>query len=146
MEPGGIGIPLVVYSAMLTRGVDAEDGVVCDMDTGFAMGSMIGRHNYATQELVNLLLFGRAHSNVFNGTHVMSGSTASDSITLRGAPCQGEVGFLSLFENYGNIEVGSYMKTPVFPIWVVCSESHYSCMFGANASVLSLNPTAVIPI
>ncbi len=47
-EPKGYGIPLVVYSALLTRGVE-EDGVSADMDQGFGECSMIGRHNYATQ-------------------------------------------------------------------------------------------------
>lgn len=27
------------------------------------------------------------------------------------------------------LKVGSHLKTPKFPIWVVCSESHFSVLF-----------------
>lgn len=30
---------------------------------------------------------------------------------------------------YGYLEVGSFLKTPQLPIWVVCSESHFSSLF-----------------
>ncbi len=42
-------MPLVVYSAMLTRGVDPATGCLSDMDTVIGSAAMIGRHNYATQ-------------------------------------------------------------------------------------------------
>ena len=43
----GPGIPLLVYSALLTRGVG---DVVADMDTGMGgAATLIGAHNYATQ-------------------------------------------------------------------------------------------------
>jgi ubiquitin carboxyl-terminal hydrolase MINDY-3/4 len=80
---------LVVYSVLLTRGIDGEDSVLSDMDQGFGACSMIGRHNYATQELVNLLLYGRAHSNVFDGTHSLPGEKPGEFIVLRGTPFQG---------------------------------------------------------
>jgi len=44
------------------------------------------------------------------------------------------IGFLSLFEHYENISVGSHLKCPHHPIWVICSESHYTVAF-------SLDPT-----
>ena len=40
-----------------------------------------------------------------------------------------EVGFLTLFEWYGYLEVGAYYKRPAYPVWVVCSESHFSTVF-----------------
>lgn len=43
------------------------------------------------QELVNLLLCGRAHSNVFNGLHVIPGDKPGEDVTLRGLPAQGTV-------------------------------------------------------
>ena len=46
-----------------------------------------------------------------------------------GPPKQTEVGFLTLFEHYGYVQVGSHMKKPKSPVWVVCSESHYSVFF-----------------
>ena len=52
-------------------------------------------------------------------------STGSDHV-LKGAHKQSAVGFLSLFEHYDIIRVGSFFKDPQFPIWVICSESHYT--------------------
>lgn len=34
-------------------------------------------------------------------------------------------------------KVGDYLKTPETPIWVVCSESHYSVIFCADRSIVS---------
>ncbi|GLD92759.1 hypothetical protein PINS_up001338 [Pythium insidiosum] len=48
---------------------------------------------------------------------------------LKGIPSRCTVGFLSLFEAYEYIQVGSFLKKPQFNIWVVCSESHYSVFF-----------------
>jgi hypothetical protein len=47
---------------------------------------------------------------------------------------QGEVGFLTLFEAYKSLEVGIHLKVPVHPVWVVCSESHYSTLFSPDPS------------
>ena len=42
---------------------------------------------------------------------------------------QNDIGFLTLFEAFGNVSVGDNYKMPSCPIWVVCSESHYSVLF-----------------
>ncbi len=49
MEEHGPGVPLVVYSSMLTRGVSPTTGCLSDMDTVIGSLAMIGKHNYATQ-------------------------------------------------------------------------------------------------
>lgn len=54
---------------------------------------------------------------------------SDDAVTLRGIPNRGLVGFLSLHEAYRYTEVGAHLKTPTAPVWVVCSESHYSVLF-----------------
>ncbi len=36
-------------------------------------------------------------------------------------------------------KVGAYLKTPRYPIWVVCSESHFSVLFGLQRELLT-NP------
>lgn len=36
-------------------------------------------------------------------------------------------------------QVGAHMKTPHCPIWVVCSESHFSVLFGLQRELLT-NP------
>lgn len=34
-------------------------------------------------------------------------------------------------------KVGVHLKTPRFPIWVVCSESHFSVLFGLQRELLT---------
>lgn len=35
------------------------------------------------------------------------------------------------------LEVGSYLKTPRYPIWLLCSESHFSVLFGLQRELLT---------
>lgn len=92
---------------------------------------LMGMHGYCSMEMVNLLIHGRAVSNVFND------SVYLDNLELRGPNKRNEIGLLSLFEHYKSCEVGSYYKTPKYPIWVVCSESHFSVIFGLKKEILN---------
>lgn len=162
-RPGGAGVCLVVCSAVLSRGLvgTARDASGCD--AGPPPPPLIGQHSYASQELVNLLLFGRAFGQVFDGDRSFGDAPAAPlrrargdgdcgpellarlqgrggaaegagraeeaEMVLRGVPCACEVGFLTLFEAYGHVEVGPSLKEPGAPVWVVCSESHYSVLY-----------------
>ncbi|RHY94639.1 hypothetical protein DYB35_005503 [Aphanomyces astaci] len=129
----GYGVVLVVASVMLTRGLAT---VEADMDTATGtVPTLIGAHDYCTQEMVNLLLLGYACSNVFDGTKDLGGGddATSSSMVLRGVQKRSVVGFLTLFEAYDYMVVGDHLKVPVDNIWVVCSESHYSVMFADPA-------------
>merc|ERR1711957_295127 len=53
---------------------------------------------------------------------------------LQGAPRRAPVGFLSLFEAFKCIEVGSRYKGPSCPVWIVCAESHYTVLFAADST------------
>ncbi|CAM9382493.1 unnamed protein product, partial [Heterosigma akashiwo] len=97
---------------------------------------LMSRHGYASQEMVNLLLIGNAYSNVFDGEQTMEGE-GSDVIRLRGNPGKSEIGFLTLFEAYDYVLVGQNYKTPEHPIWVICSESHYSTIFSTDPDFFS---------
>lgn len=33
--------------------------------------------------------------------------------------------------------MGAYLKSPSYPIWVVCSESHFSVLFGLQRELLA---------
>ena len=68
MDPNGWGVVLLVVSAALSRGVHV---VRQDMDE--KNNSLMGMHGYCTQELVNLLITGRAITNVFDGTKDIDG-------------------------------------------------------------------------
>eukprot|EP00762_Andalucia_godoyi_P008371 ANDGO_07355.mRNA.1 Protein FAM188A homolog len=113
-----------LLSMILTRG---GPDVIKKEDFDDPGATLIGSHSYGTQELVNLVLFGRAHSQVFDG------QDDSHGIMLRGCPIRSEIGFLTLLEYYQNVQVGSNLKNPKLPIWVICSESHYSVCWSHSA-------------
>ncbi|XP_064401661.1 probable ubiquitin carboxyl-terminal hydrolase MINDY-4 isoform X2 [Halichondria panicea] len=122
-----------LLSVLLTKGVAS---IQSEMDE--SNGHLIGAHGYCTQELVNLLLTGVAVSNVFDG-EVDMGSKGKEKLVLRGLNKQSEIGLLSLFEHYQSCMVGSNYKDPVYPIWVICSESHFSVLFSHQRWLLE-NP------
>lgn len=130
-NPAGCGLALLLYSLVWTRGVEGIRDRDADDPKQVAM---IGGHGYCTQELVNLMVFGRAYSNVFDGTKRL-GSAQDGWMVLQGAPKRANVGFLSLFEAFQCIEVGTRLKGPFSPVWVVCAESHYSVLFAADSAV-----------
>lgn len=80
------------------------------------------------------MVTGKAHTNVFDGEKRLSEDTL-----LRGITRYGEVGFLTLFEAYGYYSVGKFLKNPRLPIWIVCSESHYSVLFAIDLAVVQKN-------
>lgn len=125
----GFGIILLIYSAILSHGIERTKD-----DMRSAIGeetTLMGRHDYAAQELVNLLLAGGAFPQVFDGQRTLGDEKGSsgDEVLLKGIPNRCEIGFLTLFEKYGYMKVGENMKSPKSPFWVVCSESHYSVLF-----------------
>eukprot|EP01105_Mastigella_eilhardi_P010764 TRINITY_DN249_c1_g1_i6.p1 TRINITY_DN249_c1_g1~~TRINITY_DN249_c1_g1_i6.p1 ORF type:complete len:671 (+),score=168.86 TRINITY_DN249_c1_g1_i6:348-2360(+) len=131
-ERNGNGVALFVLSAVLTRGIERT---ASDMDTSGT--ALMGKWGYACQELVNLLLTGKATSNVFNGDTRLEDD---DSATvLHGVSEQCEIGYLTDMETSGNLEVGSNLKNSLLPIWVIYSESHYTVLFALQQ--LPLQPS-----
>lgn len=141
------------------------------------------------QELVNLLVCGRAVPNVFDNDIELDSGKGNVTL-LKGIKSNCDVGLLSLFEHYNickvnnetwavtpgacfkkhaqqNVgglgaqqlcqilclfavlyvffsyltspafQVGAYLKTPRYPIWLVCSESHFSVLFGLQRELLT---------
>ncbi|XP_041041105.1 probable ubiquitin carboxyl-terminal hydrolase MINDY-4 isoform X2 [Carcharodon carcharias] len=130
-EIGPFGCILLTLSAILSRSIDL---VKSDFDV--PSSTLIGAHGYCTQELVNLLLTGKAVSNVFNDLVELDSGNGNITI-LKGISGRSDIGLLSLFEHYSICKVGSFLKTPKFPIWVVCSESHFSVLFCLKKELMS---------
>ncbi|XP_044056112.1 probable ubiquitin carboxyl-terminal hydrolase MINDY-4 isoform X2 [Siniperca chuatsi] len=130
-ETGVLGCMLLTISAVLSRSIDK---VREDMDVPTT--TLIGAHGYCTQELVNLLLCGRAVSNVFDNDIELDSGNGNMTL-LKGIQGHCDVGLLSLFEHYNICKVGAYLKTPRYPIWLVCSESHFSVLFGLQRELLT---------
>ena len=70
-------------------------------------------------------------SNTFDYTVTLEGGggPGDPATVLRGVEERAEVGLLSLFEHYQSTTVGEHLKTPAFPVWLVCSESHFSVLW-----------------
>ena len=132
MQTDGNGTICLVYSIILSRGIE---NIRDEMD--LRENALLSDHGYASQELINIMLVGRACSNGFNGENDLG-----DGFILKGVHKQAEIGFLTLFEAYGYFEVGSYLKNPVLPIWIVCSESHFSVLFSTDLSLARQTPQA----
>ncbi|XP_012330550.2 probable ubiquitin carboxyl-terminal hydrolase MINDY-4 [Aotus nancymaae] len=129
-EVGPYGCILLTLSAILSRSTE-----LIRQDFDVPTSHLIGAHGYCTQELVNLLLTGKAVSNVFNDMVELDSGDGNITL-LRGIAARSDIGFLSLFEHYNVCQVGCFLKTPRFPIWVVCSESHFSILFSLQPGLL----------
>eukprot|EP00750_Incisomonas_marina_P017357 INCI20272.1.p1 GENE.INCI20272.1~~INCI20272.1.p1 ORF type:complete len:585 (-),score=95.94 INCI20272.1:81-1835(-) len=134
-DPHGFGVALLTYSAILSRGLKRVKMDACQL--GMSQ-PFIGEHCYAAQELVNLLVAGGAYSNVFDGVRELDDvdPQTGDKTKLYGIPRRGAVGCLTLYEHYGYVKCGNNFKIPEHPIWVICSESHYSCFFSTQNKCL----------
>lgn len=55
--------------------------------------------------MVNLLLTGRAVSNVFNDVMELDSGDGSDPMILKGLNARSDIGLLSLFEHYRSCQV-----------------------------------------
>ncbi|KAL9961433.1 hypothetical protein ACROYT_G030371 [Oculina patagonica] len=124
------GCILLLYSVILSRSIQT---VISDMDE--PTNTLMGAHGYCTQEMVNLVVTGKAVSNTFDNTMEIDTGGAKKNV-FKGLEKQSDIGLLSLFEHYKSCEVGVNFKTPKYPIWVICSESHFSVLFSVDRNLL----------
>ncbi|NXN10523.1 MINY4 hydrolase, partial [Indicator maculatus] len=122
-ETGPCGCILLTVSVILSRSIK----LVRD-DFDVPTNRLVGRYSYCTQELVNLLLTGKAVSNVFNNVRELDSGNGNITI-LKGITSHCDIGFLCIFEHYGICQVGCYLKSPRYPIWLVYRESQFSVLF-----------------
>ena len=115
-----------VVSLILTRGLET---LKLDMDD--FENPMVGRFGHCSQELVNLMLTGKATSNVFDGQQDLG-----DGLLLRGVSAESPlpIGYLSELESLRYITVGNTFKFPTYPLWIVGSSTHYTVLFGLKFS------------
>ena len=101
------------------RGIDV---VKSDMDDSST--PLISRFGQCSQEILNLVLFGVATSNVFDGDQNIG-------MPLRGVPTDANVpiGLLSELEALRYVTVGSKLKNPIYPFWLIGSTNHYTLLF-----------------
>ena len=127
------GVAQLLLSVILTRTLT---GLAADMDEP---SPLVARFGHCTQELLNLLLTGRARSNAFDGEQDLGGG-----LLVRGIDARPIVGYLSALEALRYLVVGSFYKRPLLPVWVVGSESHFSMLWGVDVRVNDEAPSAVL--
>ncbi|KAI9993252.1 hypothetical protein PInf_015330 [Phytophthora infestans] len=127
------GVINFTFSVLRTKSVAA---VREEMDD--PSNTLTGAFGHCTQELVNLLLTGKAVSNVFDGS-VPMGDTG---LYLHGVPYRARIGYLTQLEALRYCQVGSYYKSPQFPVWVLGSSSHFSVGFALDARICEESASA----
>lgn len=56
---------------------------------------------------------------------------------MRGVDKQNPIGFLALLEYLRYCEVGTFLKSPSHPIWVLGSETHLTVLFSTEKRLVS---------
>ncbi|KAK7475360.1 hypothetical protein BaRGS_00033378 [Batillaria attramentaria] len=120
------GVLLFLYSLLLSKGLEQIKNEVEDPTEPM----IDGIYGHGSQSLINLFLTSRAISNVWDNDKDVSG------LKLRGIKRQSTIGFLTLLEHLRYCEVGWYLKNPMFPIWLLGSETHLTVLFSTERSLV----------
>lgn len=121
------GILLLLYTVMCTKGVSG----ICSEMLDPTEPMIDSTYGYGSQSLINLMLTGRAVSHVWDHDQDIGG------LKLRGIDKQNTVGFLALLEHLRYCEVGTFLKSPSHPVWVLGSETHLTVLFSAEKRLVS---------
>uniref|UniRef100_F6S4C0 Ubiquitin carboxyl-terminal hydrolase MINDY n=1 Tax=Ciona intestinalis TaxID=7719 RepID=F6S4C0_CIOIN len=121
------GVVKLLYSIILSKGIN---NVLNEMDNP-EMSLVDPIHGHGSQNLINLMICGQAVSNVFDGDRDVAG------LKLRGITNQVKIGFLTLLEQLRYLKVGNLLKRPVFPIWLVGSETHLSLVYSLDTTLVA---------
>lgn len=118
------GILLLVYSAVLTRGVER-----IRKDFNDSPSPLIGgRFNTCTFELMSLLMRGKANGDVGAFNQITKKPQDWTSGTNEG------IGMLSAeFEKRVGIQLCNRLKTPTQPVWIVHGGDHFTVLAAASA-------------
>ncbi|XP_075067960.1 ubiquitin carboxyl-terminal hydrolase MINDY-3 isoform X2 [Mixophyes fleayi] len=121
------GVLLFLYSVILTKGIENVKNEIEDAEEPL----IDPVYGHGSQSLINLLLTGHAVSNVWDGDRECSG------MKLLGIHSQAHVGFLTLMESLRYCKVGTFLKSPKFPIWVIGSETHLTVFFTKEMTLVA---------
>ncbi|TSK20219.1 Ubiquitin carboxyl-terminal hydrolase MINDY-3 [Bagarius yarrelli] len=107
------GVLLFLYSVILTKGIENIKNEI--EDTSESLIDPV--YGHGSQSLINLLITGHAVSNVWDGDRECSG--------------------MKLHGIHEQATVGSFLKSPKFPIWILGSETHLSVFFTKELSLVA---------
>lgn len=122
-------LPCFVASCVLSRGVDTILAQDFDASGGTgAAGSIFANMNNSSQELVNLLITGRATAGLHDGDRDL------DGLVLQGVSTHCDVGLLSIYEHYDYMRIADRLKYALDHCCYVCfNEAHYTVLFARDA-------------
>ncbi|XP_018421765.1 PREDICTED: protein FAM188A [Nanorana parkeri] len=121
------GVLLFLYSVILTKGIENVKNEIEDAEEPL----IDPVYGHGSQSLINLLLTGHAVSNVWDGDRECSG------MKLLGIHSQTHVGFLTLMMLTAFCRVGSFLKAPKCPIWLIGSETHLTVFFTKEITLVA---------
>ncbi|XP_063593359.1 inactive ubiquitin carboxyl-terminal hydrolase MINDY-4B-like [Penaeus indicus] len=126
------GLLLFVYSLIMTRTFKRVMEDAADVKE-----SLIQPNGHIHPILASLILTGRATPYLHNGI-IYEGNEETMSKPKTGVLKRAEVGHLvcQRSENKFPVAVGSRLKTPTLPIWVVRSDDSYGVLFNPNRELL----------
>lgn len=93
--------------------------------------TLLSHFGHCTQDLVNLLLTGRATSNVMDGDIALGDS----GLMIKGVKKRAKIGYLTHLEALQLCQVGSFLKIPEVPVWMVGSTSHFTVLFCTDRQI-----------
>lgn len=121
------GVLIFMYSIILTKGIETIKAEMQDPTEPLIDGTF----GHGSQSLINLMLTGRAVSNVFDLEKDIAG------FKMQGINQQSQIGFLTLLENLRYCEVGSFLKSCRHPIWLLGSETHLTVFFTKELTLVA---------
>ncbi|XP_016072179.1 PREDICTED: protein FAM188B2 [Miniopterus natalensis] len=130
---GSRGVILFLYSLIFSRTFERLQRDL-DASTTHLLQPNAGGF-LCRQAVLNMILTGRAHPNVFNGCQ-----DGKSQEPLRGVLERSEVGYLQWGKRTsedGPSQVGSMLKTPRLPIWLCDLRGSHGVLFSTNRQLLS---------
>lgn len=128
---GELGVVLFVFSCILTRTLTLTESDRDDLSQ-----PLVQRFGHTSQDLVNLLLCGKAVANIHDGDKFIGGQKGDPNAwALKGVHKKVPCGYLTSLEALRYARVGEFYKNPLYPIWVIGSASHYSVVWSFDSRV-----------
>lgn len=129
--PGALNLLL---SLIVSRGISRI--INRDFDSGHSESCLIGLFGQCTQNLVNLILTGRASANTFDDDKVLG--DLNTGITLRGVRQRPLIGYLSDMNALGYCTVGDRLRLPLYPIWVIGVGDHFTVLYSLDSRLAKI--------
>eukprot|EP01134_Creolimax_fragrantissima_P002078 CFRG2078T1 len=124
------GVLLLLYSVLLTRQPERFLEEMGDVtDNGLPL---INNHGHGSISILNLFLHGRGVSHLFDGTIDMG-----EGFSLQGMTSQSDIGYLTVMEALHYCKVGTCLKSPRYPVWVLGSETHFTVLVSTDSTIVA---------